>query len=460
MKTALKTIFLRGRFTISVFVACLERAILPAILNSLKTKRLGQTHTQPEIAALIEALMAGTMADYQASAWLMAVCINGLTLDEVTWLTQAYVESGQTLDWSDLDGVVVDKHSTGGVGDKTTLVVVPLLAAAGVKVAKLSGRGLGFTGGTIDKLEAIPGFRADLSNEQIRAQLKTVGAVIGSQTQSLAPADGLLYALRDVTATVDCPTLIAASVVSKKIAAGAQTIVLDIKVGQGAFMKTLEEARHLAWLCQQIAGRLGRQLVTVLSSMEQPLGLAVGNALEVQEAVAVLKNEGPADVRQLAVRLAAHALVGAAVAPDLTEAEAILVPLLENGQAYQKFLALVAAQGGDVEALEDFNHLPQPDRISVLPASQTGYVSGIDSLKVAEAVQLMGGGRVTKNSPLNLGVGVLLHAKVGQRVKQGDVLAELYADNKHHLEALELLKQAFTFSNEPLEWLPPLILEE
>jgi pyrimidine-nucleoside phosphorylase len=403
-------------------------------------------------------MMSGEVRDYQVSAWLMAVCIQGMTLDETVSLTRAFVDSGTVLDWSDIDGVVVDKHSTGGVGDKTTLVLAPLLAAADLKVAKLSGRGLGFTGGTIDKLEAIPGFRTQLSNEAFRQQLQSVGVVVCSQTADLAPADGKMYALRDVTATVDNIPLIAASVVSKKIASGAQVIVLDIKAGCGAFMKTEAEARALADCCRAIGRALGRQVETVISSMESPLGLAVGHTLEVAEAVRTLQGEGPADLEALCLRLGAVALTEAGGAADLKAAEARLKTLLNNGQAFEKFVAMAAAQGGDVSVLRNPDLLQKaPQQISV-PSPEAGYVHGIDALKVAEAAKVLGAGRPNKETPIDLTVGVVLNKTLGDVVLEGEPLATLHVRDKGLDAAQRAILEAFSLSSNPLTEQAPLIL--
>ncbi len=428
------------------------------VIQIIDKKRRGETHGEEEIRFLVESMVSGQAADYQISAWLMAACINGLNLDETTWLTKYFVESGEVLDFSKVDGVVVDKHSTGGVGDKTTLVLAPMLAACGVKVAKLSGRGLGFTGGTIDKLEAIPGFRVTLSNDEIIRQVNQIGLAISSQTADLAPADGKMYALRDVTATVDNIPLIAASVVSKKVASGAKVIVLDIKFGRGAFMKTLDEARELARTCREVGRRLGRSISTVISSMNQPLGYAIGHTVEIVETVNTLKGEGPKDLLALCVQLGAITLVSAGKAPNPTHAEAELMARIEDGSAFSRFQELVAAQGGDIEALADFNQLPQPARIRLFPASRSGYIAGIDSLKIAQAAKAVGAGRAKKGDPIDLGVGVVLHKKVGDCVEAGETLAELHVGPKGEADALDLLHEAITFSDTPVD--PPLLIDE
>jgi pyrimidine-nucleoside phosphorylase len=429
------------------------------IVQIIDKKRRGEAHTQDEIDFLIEGSMTGLVADYQLAAWLMAAHLQGISLQETTWLTESYVKSGRTLDLSEVNGIVVDKHSTGGVGDKTTLIVVPLLAAAGVKVAKLSGRGLGFTGGTIDKLEAIPGFQTHLSSDAFLCQLLKVGAVISSQTEDLAPADGITYALRDVTATVADPNLIAASVVSKKIAAGASIIVLDIKYGRGAFMGSPEEALQLADICRQVGQALGREMVTVISSMDQPLGLAIGHSLEVVEAMETLKGKGPKDLEQLCLHLAGQALVKAGLHHTQNEAEKALKQLLDDGKAFETFRQMVKAQGGDIESLDDPSMFPQPDRVTYLPAPSTGYVCGLDTLKVAEAVKHLGGGRLTKEASLDLGVGVVLHKKIGDAVEEGETLVELHASSEpeEYKQAVTALHSAFRISPQPVFELPALI---
>lgn len=428
------------------------------IIQIIDKKRRGERHTQPEIQALVEGMSSGNWADYQISAWLMAATINGLNLDETTWLTDAFVKSGAMLDLSKVGGIVVDKHSTGGVGDKTTLVLAPLLAASGVKVAKLSGRGLGFTGGTIDKLDAIPGFKTSLNNAEFIRLVQSVGVAISSQTGALAPADGQMYALRDVTATVDSIPLIAASVVSKKVAAGAQVIVLDIKHGRGAFMKTLDEAKQLAEVCREIGKRLGKTLSTVISSMEQPLGCAIGNSVEVIETINTLKGEGPEDLQELCLVLGGVALVSAGKFETMEDAKADLLAHLKSGEALDKFREMIVAQGGDPEILEDTSLLPQPHRIIMTPATSTGYVADIDPMIVAQTAKMVGAGRLTKDAPVDLGVGVVLHKKVGDHVEKGETLAELYSGKLRHDEALELLKTAFTFSDSPVS--PPPLFDE
>jgi pyrimidine-nucleoside phosphorylase len=436
------------------------KGFLVNIVDILDKKRRGQSHTETEIKFLVESLMAGSTKDYQVSAWLMAACLQGLNLDETTWLTKAFVDSGNTLNLSQIGGFVVDKHSTGGVGDNTSLVLVPLLAASGLKVSKLSGRGLGFTGGTIDKLEAIPGFKTTLKKESFLKQLQTIGAAISAQTSDLTPADGRFYALRDVTATVDSIPLIAASVVSKKIAVGAHIVVLDIKTGRGAFTKSIEEAHLLARMCREIGEKFGKTFYTVISSMEQPLGYAVGHSLEVEETIRTLEGRGPKDLEELCLTIGALALKGADRTSSMEEGKAELKELLHNGKALAMFRKLIVAQGGDPEVLESYKEmLPQPNRISMLPSPTKGYVLDIDPMIISKVVKESGGGRVCKEDPINLGVGVLLHKKIGDPVEKGETVVELYADDDHYRDAMDMLQTAFTYSETPVTAMPKLIHE-
>ena len=392
----------------------------------------------------------GEVPDYQAAAWLMAVCWRGMSPRETADLTQIMAASGDTLELSHLPHTV-DKHSTGGVGDKTSLVLAPLLASCGATVAKMSGRGLGHTGGTVDKLESIPGFRATLSEREFLAQAREVGVVISGQSKDLAPADGLLYALRDATATVASLPLIASSIMSKKLASGAQSIVLDVKVGSGAFMKTPDEARELAQAMVDIGARAGRNTRALISSMAEPLGYAVGHALEVQEAVRCLKGEGPEDVEELCLTLAAEVLS----ASGLERSHEDVAQMLSDGEAYAKFEVWIAAQGGLVGRLGGLELASQQHHVK---APQSGYVSKVEALKVGEAVKVLGGGRSKKGDTIDLGVGVMLHAKVGDEVEAGEPLVTVYHNMKGLEEAVRLLEDAFTFSEEPVE-VPPLILE-
>lgn len=421
------------------------------IVDLIDKKRQGGTHDRSELEALILGYVRGVVPDYQIAAWLMAVCFNGMTPEETAELTDVMARSGDLLDLSTLP-YPVDKHSTGGVGDKTSLVVVPLLAACGATVAKMSGRGLGHTGGTIDKLESIPGFRTTLDEAAFLRQAREVGAVLCSQSKNLAPADGLLYALRDATATVASLPLIASSIMSKKLAGGAQAIVLDVKVGSGAFMKTPDDARALALAMIDIGRRHGRGMRAVLSSMEAPLGRAVGNLLEVQEALACLKGEGPADLRELCLVLAEQVLEAAGLPTPHQQ----LMRALDEGAALAKFHAWVAAQGGDAAALD---HLaPTTDRY-LLRAPSGGYVTRLDALRIGQSVKALGGGRDKKDDPIDREVGVMLHATLGDAVAAGAPLLTVYhRDGRGLAEALTTLGEAILIGPEPVTP-PPLVLE-
>ncbi|NLG09728.1 MAG: thymidine phosphorylase [Deinococcales bacterium] len=419
-------------------------------VDLILAKRAGQEHAPAELTRFIDAYVAGEVPDYQVAAWLMAVCWRGMTDAETAALTQAMARSGDMLDLSGLPHTV-DKHSTGGVGDKTTLVLAPLLAAMGGTVAKMSGRGLGHTGGTVDKLESIPGFRSSLSDEEFLAQARAVGVVVTGQSKDLAPADGLLYALRDATGTVESLPLIASSIMSKKLAGGANAIVLDVKVGAGAFMKTLEEARELARAMTAIGGHAGREVRAVLSDMSAPLGRTVGNAIEVEEAVRCLRGEGPDDLRELCLVLAGEVLAAA----GLPHGRAELEDAIGSGRAYERFERWVAAQGGDPRALGALERAP--DRWQ-LRAARGGVVSRLDALAVGRAVGVLGGGRSRKGEAIDMGVGAELHAKVGEPVSAGEPLATLYHRGGRGLEAAQrLLTEAYAVGDEGA--VMPLVLE-
>ncbi len=424
------------------------------IIQIIDKKRQGLPHSPEEIRYLVQGAMAGTIPDYQLSAWLMAVCLKGLDLEETTALTQCYVESGQVLDFSEVQGIIVDKHSTGGVGDKTTLILAPLLASCGVNVAKLSGRGLGYTGGTVDKLEAIPQFNVSLPTEQFLCQVNSIGVALCSQTGELAPADGLFYALRDVTATVASIPLIAASVVSKKIAAGAQVITLDIKVGEGAFMKTLDEAKSLALACREVGKRLGRSISTVISRMDQPLGNAIGHTVEVIESIETLKGRGPKDLQDLCLVLGAVALVDAGTVPNLEAGKADLMESITSGRALEKFRALIQAQGGDSQVLDDYSRFPHPQHYIEVKSPASGYIEHCHALKIAQAAKVLGAGRLSKSAPIDLSVGVVVSAKQGDAVQKGQTLATLWANEMGVEEAKKLIQEAYTYSERPPIILP------
>lgn len=413
----------------------------------LKTRR-GESLTTAEIEWLVAGYVAGDVTDYQMAAWAMAVCFQGLSPRETADLTMAMVRSGDQLSWPELPGRTVDKHSTGGVGDKTTLVVAPLVAAAGVPLVKMSGRGLGHTGGTLDKLESVPGLSTDLSREQMLAQVQAVGCVVARQTGRLVPADAALYGLRDVTGTVDSLPLIVSSIMSKKIAAGADAIVLDVKVGSGAFMPDMAAATALAEAMVAIGQQLGRETVALLTQMDQPLGYAIGNAVEVNEAAAALQGDGPADLTELALALAGEMLVLAEKAPDPAAARQTLETLLASGAAYDRFLAMLAAQGGDTAAAA--RGLPLAPVAVDVPALAAGYVDRIDARQAGEAAVVLGAGRSRKDDVIDPGVGIILRKKVGDEVDRGEPLARIYARSDEDAErALQSLQQAVLVTAEP-----------
>jgi pyrimidine-nucleoside phosphorylase len=427
------------------------------MVDLIIAKRNGKEHAREEIEFIINSLMDGSLPDYQLSSWLMAVCWRGMTMDEVAWLTAAMANSGQVLDLSAIGTVVGDKHSTGGVGDKTTLVFVPMLAAVGIPMAKLSGRGLGHTGGTIDKLEAIPGFDTSISIDKFIAQVKSIGAAIGGQTQELAPADGKIYALRDVTGTVESIPLIAASVVSKKVAAGSNLIILDVKCGAGAFMRTEQEAELLAQTMVEVGKRLGRPVTAVVTDMEQPLGLAVGHTVEVIEAIETLRGKGPSDLMELCLTLGAAAMVAAGKADDERRAREKLTEVLNNGKALAKFRELIEAQSGDPRVIDDYSLMPTAKLQTPYKAAATGWVKRLNGRKVAEACKLMGAGRSKKGDPINMAVGVVLSAKVGSRVTAGETVATIHADTADQANAAaKVLNEAFEYSTTEVP-VPPVV---
>lgn len=398
-------------------------------------KRDGLELTTEEIEFFVRGFTDGTVTDYQASAWAMAVLLNGMSDREVTDLTLAMANSGEVLDLSQVVDIALDKHSTGGVGDKTTLVVEPIVSACGLRVGKMSGRGLGFSGGTLDKMESIPGYRTDLSKEEFLAQLKDLGLVLTGQTGKLAPADGKMYALRDVTGTVDSLALIASSIMSKKIAAGAQRMVLDVKVGVGAFMKTLPEAKKLATIMVRIGKLANRRVVALLSDMNQPLGFAVGNALEVKEAIETLHGGGPHDFREHCLDIASHLLVLGKAASTPEAARKKAAATLQDGSAFERFRKLVAAQGGDVSYVDQPEKLPTAPFIEEVPAPKSGYIKWIDAQIVGETSVEMGAGRAKKGDDIDPAVGIVVLHKVGDRVKKGEPLFVLHANSKQSLEA-------------------------
>jgi pyrimidine-nucleoside phosphorylase len=408
-----------------------------------------------EIEFFVNGIANGEIPDYQVSAWAMAVLLNGMTDQETTDLTLAIAQSGEVLDLSGIVPIEVDKHSTGGVGDKTTLVVEPIVSACGLPVGKMSGRGLGFTGGTLDKIESIPGFRTDLSQEEFIRLLKEEGLVLAGQSGDLAPADGKLYALRDVTGTVQSIPLIASSVMSKKIAGGARGIVLDVKVGTGAFMKNLEEARQLSHLMVAIGRLSGRKVVALLSDMNQPLGQAVGNSLEVKEAIATLNGKGPEDFTEHCLVVAAHMLVIGEKAADIENGRRMAEEALADGRGLAQLRKLVSNQGGDAAYVDNPGLFPTAPVIWDVPSPQEGYLSAVDALTIGEASVQMGAGRSKKEDAIDHRVGIIVHHKVGDRVKKDDVLFTLHAsDERSFVQAKIACLSACQWQDEPCEPLP------
>lgn len=414
--------------------------------------------TNEEIEWMIQSYTNKTIPDYQMSAFLMAVVFNGMTPTERLALTQAMVRSGEVVDLSAIEGIKVDKHSTGGVGDKTSLILGPLVASMGVPVAKMSGRGLGHTGGTLDKLESISGMTIELDMERFMTQVNDIKLAIIGQTGNLAPADKYLYALRDVTATVESIPLIASSIMSKKIAAGADAIVLDVKFGAGAFMKTLEDAKQLAQAMVEIGRDAGRETVAFLTDMNQPLGFAIGNALEVKEAIETLQGHGPKDLEELVLQLASQMVVLAKKAPSVELAYTQLKEKLHNGEALNKFKEFVRAQGGDVAQIENLDQLPKAKSIIPVIAKKSGYVERIDALAIGLAAMKLGAGRATKEDTIDMGVGVVLNKKVSESVCEGDVLAYIHTNGSDNEEAMMYIQQAYDISKDSV--CPPTLIYE
>lgn len=397
-------------------------------------KRLGLELDPQEIGWIVRGHLAGEVPDYQMAAWLMAVCCRGMTPGECSVLTTIMRDSGTTLDLSRVPWPVADKHSSGGVGDKTTLVVAPIVRACGVAVGKMSGRGLGFTGGTVDKLESVPGYRAELSAAEFMSQLERIGIVVSGQSVELAPADGRLYALRDVTGTVQSIPLIASSIMSKKLAVGAGALVLDVKYGVGAFMPTRDEARELARMMVDVGLAAGKRVSAMLSPMEQPLGRAVGNALEVEEAIATLLGRGPEDLVTLCVGLAGEMVYLAGQAESPERGAATASQALESGQAANWFAKLLEAQGGDARVMDDPSLMGRAGLVVAVPSPRPGWVEGLNARAVAEASLLLGAGRQKKGDAIDPAVGIVLQAKLGDRVEQGAALAEIHAPDASSAE--------------------------
>lgn len=425
----------------------------------LNRKRLGKTLSREEIEYFIRGCTAGEIPDYQLSALLMAICIQGMDEEETAWLTMAMARSGEMADLSHIPGIKADKHSTGGVGDKVTLVAAPLAAACGVTVAKMSGRGLGYTGGTIDKLESIPGFTTRLSPEAFAEIAGTVGVCIVSQSGELAPADKKLYALRDVTATVESLPLIASSIMSKKLAGGSDCIVLDVKTGSGAFMKTLEDSRALAQAMVSIGNRAGKPTAALITDMNRPLGMTVGNALEVEEACRVLCGEGPEDVHRLSIEVAAAMAWLAQKAPDMETARALAAEKLRDGSARERMEEMIRRQGGDPEVVRHPEKLPQGRVARKVTASASGWLGAMDTQGIGRCSVLLGAGRETKESSLDYGAGIRFAKILGDSVKTGDVLATVYAETESMAEeGAKALETCLQIVETPPE-IPPLFYE-
>lgn len=420
------------------------------MVDLISKKRQNIELTTAEIEWIINGYTNKEIPDYQMSSFLMAVVFNGMTKAEQLALTQAMVNSGDVVDLSAIEGIKVDKHSTGGVGDKTSLILGPLVASMGVPVAKMSGRGLGHTGGTLDKLESISGMEIEIDMERFIKQVNDIKLSIIGQTGNLAPADKYLYALRDVTGTVESIPLIASSIMSKKIAAGADAIVLDVKFGAGAFMKTLDDAKELAKAMVEIGRDAGRETVAFLTDMNQPLGFAIGNALEVKEAIETLSGKGPRDLEELVLQLASHMVVLAQKAANTEQAYAQLKEKLHNGEALQKFKEFIAAQGGDVSQIENPDLLPSASSVLPVTASQAGYVEKIDALSIGIAAMKLGAGRATKEDIIDMGVGVVLNKKVGEVVNVGDVLAYIHTNQADLTEAIDYINKAYEITSSPV----------
>ncbi len=421
-------------------------------VDLIHRKRDGEELTPEEIAALVDGYTRNEIPDYQMSAFLMAVFFSGMTDREVSALTECMIRSGETVDLSSIPGMKVDKHSTGGVGDKTSLISAPLAASAGVVVPMISGRGLGHTGGTLDKLESIPGFRTDLTIEEFRELLTKHQLAFIGQTPEIAPADGKLYALRDATATVESIPLIASSIMSKKLAVGLDAVVLDVKVGTGAFMKRQVDARRLAAMMVGIGRRMDKRVQALITDMNQPLGYAVGNALEVMEVSQTLQNAGPTDLTRISLELAARMIFLAKITATLDEARELAQQKLLDGSGYRKFKDVIEAQGGNPQVLDRFELLPNATGVREITSPRAGYISAIDAEDIGRASAMIGAGRNTKEDTIDPAVGVILEVKVGQKVEGGAVLCRLYYTGEENVEeASQQIEDAFRISATPPE---------
>lgn len=428
-------------------------------VDLIQKKKSGETLTKEEIDFMITDYVAGKIPDYQMSAMLMAIYFNGMENEELAAFTLAMRDSGDLVDLSPIEGIKVDKHSTGGVGDKTTLIVGPIVAACGVPVAKMSGRGLGFTGGTLDKLESISGFRIDLSAEEFFETVKKTGISVIGQTGNLAPADKLLYALRDVTATVDSIPLIAASVMSKKLAAGSDKIVLDVTTGSGAFMKNTRDAKKLAKHMVAIGNHAGKETVAILTGMEEPLGFAIGNNMEVKEAIEVLKGDGPEDVKEVSVALAGMMLSLGLENVSHSQGKRMAKKALSSGQAFEKFKEMVQAQGGDIRYVEHPEFFERDAFEGEVLAAEDGFLSGMDTEKIGVAAGLLGAGRETKDSVIDMSAGIYLKKKIGDTVKKGEPIVICYAGTKEKLNrGMAMFESSIRYSKEAPR-IPKLIVD-
>ena len=409
------------------------------IVDLIRKKRDGNELTREEIQFIVRGYTESEFPDYQMSAWLMAVLLRGMSAVEIATLTEAMLRSGVTLDWSDLPGKKVDKHSTGGVGDKTSLILAPIVAAGGLLVPMISGRGLGHTGGTLDKLEAIPGFNVNLAPDNMRDVLRKCGMVLVGQTERIVPADKKMYALRDVTGTVESPALICASIMSKKIAEGIDALVLDVKTGSGAFMKKEADAVHLAKLMVETGVRIGKRMVALITDMDQPLGLYVGNALEVVECVRVLKGGGPADLRDLSIELSAWMFYLGEKTASVDEGRKLALQMIANGSAFDKFCEVTRLQGGDADALRDISKLPQARDRREVRSSSSGYVQAVNCEQAGIASLVLGGGREKKEDAIDPAVGIVLHKKIGDAVAMDEAICTLHYNSDARLNEAESL---------------------
>lgn len=430
------------------------------VVDLITKKRDGGNLSKEEFSFLIEGYVKNLIPDYQISAFLMAIFFQKLSSEEMSALTNVMLHSGEIIDLTPIKGIKVDKHSTGGVGDKTSLVVAPIAAALGVKLAKMSGRGLGHTGGTLDKLEAIPGFKIEISSECFFNQVNEIGLAIIGQSANITPADKKIYALRDVTGTIESIGLIASSIMSKKLASGADHIVLDVKVGSGAFMKDIASAKALANAMVQIGKDAGRDTVATLTNMEQPLGYAVGNTLEVIEAIETLKGNGPADFTELSVALAAEIVLVAKLAKTIEEATAMVNKVIQNKTALEKFRQMIIYQKGNPDIIEQYDLMPLAEEtIELLYTDEREvFVEKIDALKIGEAAMILGAGRLTKDDKIDFGVGVVLNKKVGDLVKKDDIIATIYTNGQNTQQAISMVLDAYQMTNEKVVY-PPIIID-